>query len=181
MHLSLNEVETTTRKALIGAGTDPGAAADVAAAVRWLCEQGREGVGIVLAAIRNSADFAALVSGVDAAIAGDGKPITVDRNAMLFAALLGPAAAVFGLRFELTGSDWSAAVAAGELAGSIGDGPVTVRAVKADVDASVGATANISVDQAEWAILGELAARIYVPSSEQSRTSGAGAGLTDND
>ena len=38
-----------------------------------------------------------------------------------------------------------------------------------------------TVDDVEWAQLGELAGRSYVPVSEESRLRGAGAGLTDND
>jgi len=37
------------------------------------------------------------------------------------------------------------------------------------------------ISEQAMAYLGELAHRTYVPASEQSRTSGAGAGLTDND
>lgn len=181
MRLSLNEVETTTRKALIGTGTDPGTAADVAAAVQWFCERGQDGVGIVLRAIHRRDDFAAVVSAIDAVIAAEGESVTVEGNVVLFAALCGPAAEVLGLRFELTAADWSAAIGAGDLAGSIGSGPVSVRSVAVVASTSPPATAQQVVDQADWKALGVLAARIYVPSSERSRASGAGAGLTDND
>lgn len=38
-----------------------------------------------------------------------------------------------------------------------------------------------AVDDVEWAHLGELAGRTYIPVSEGSRLRGAGAGVTDND
>lgn len=41
--------------------------------------------------------------------------------------------------------------------------------------------AAISVASDVWSALSDLAARTYVPASESSRLSGAGAGLTDND
>jgi len=37
------------------------------------------------------------------------------------------------------------------------------------------------VADGDWSEIGALAARTYVPASEQSRLAGAGAGLTDND
>lgn len=37
------------------------------------------------------------------------------------------------------------------------------------------------VDPKDWQVIGQLAARIYVPESDLSRTSGAGAGEIDND
>lgn len=180
--LSLNEVETTTRKALIGRGTDPGTATDVAAAVRWLCERGEDGVGIVLTAIHRSDDFAAIVRAVDAVIAGEGESVIVDHNVVLFAALCGPAAKVFGFGFELVAADWSAVIGAVELAGPVGSGPVSVNTVETVASTRHSAErAQFTTSQVDWKALGALAARIYVPSSDQSRTSGAGAGLTDND
>ena len=54
-------------------------------------------------------------------------------------------------------------------------------------DVDLGASASLAlaltadVDPEQWAALGRFAARTYVPASEQSRVSGAGAGLSDND
>ncbi|WP_420862490.1 hypothetical protein [Algirhabdus cladophorae] len=42
-------------------------------------------------------------------------------------------------------------------------------------------TARVPMDPVLWAHLNKLAAKTYVPASEESRLSGAGAGLSDND
>ena len=55
----------------------------------------------------------------------------------------------------------------------LGDRPVSVDGDEYSDGAEVGAAA--------WAACEELAARTYVPASEQSRIMGAGANLTDND
>ena len=39
----------------------------------------------------------------------------------------------------------------------------------------------VTIAQAAWDVLNDLAARTYVPATEASRLAGAGAGLTDND
>lgn len=39
----------------------------------------------------------------------------------------------------------------------------------------------INVSEADWRDWSDLAARTYVPATEESRSAGAGAGLTDND
>ncbi|NNF53439.1 MAG: DUF3726 domain-containing protein [Acidimicrobiales bacterium] len=181
--VSFNEIETTSRKALIGSGVDPGTAADVAAAVRWLCEYGRDGVGTVVAAIQTGVDLAAVVRAVDTAIAEEGDVVAVQDNVLLFAGLCGPAAEVFGVRFELTAADWSAAIGPSGVEGRIGGGAASVRmtAAASETVLSGARVTQIAVSQANWNVLVALAARIYVPSSAHSRASGAGAGLSDND
>jgi len=41
--------------------------------------------------------------------------------------------------------------------------------------------AQIDIPDHRWSVLEALAARTYVPATTESRASGAGAGLTDND
>ncbi len=52
---------------------------------------------------------------------------------------------------------------------------------RSDTPVAAPAVQAVTVSQALWDALGDLAAKTYVPATEASRLAGAGAGLTDND
>ena len=161
MELSLNEVETTIVKAVRGRGLDHGIAAEVGAAARWLCEAGRDGIAAVHEALVDEAGCSAEGLGlgaVDRALASS-EPVTIEEcsSQALLAGLAG--------RVGITVSDSSEGL------------QLVVPAIELDhVVKAVTVPAP-----ACWQQVQEWAAQTYVPSSEQSRAAGAGAGLTDND
>lgn len=78
MQCSHNELETTLRKAVLGAGFSPGTATEVARAGMWLCRCGDDGAGAVVDSVRQSprpikfgrTPSGLLLSEVQAALAG---------------------------------------------------------------------------------------------------------------
>ncbi len=160
IELSLNEVETTVVKAACGRGLDHGVATEIGTAARWLCEAGHDGIEAAVEAL--------------AAVDGDGGE-------------LGLAAVDLALASEepVLVSDYVSRTLLAGLAGRVG-------LVSVDVDDGVELRrpAELAVSPAQvatvasppcWSELQDWAAQTYVPSSEQSRVAGAGAGLTDND
>lgn len=163
MELSLNEVETTIVKAARGRGLDHGIAVEIGAAARWLCETGRDGIEAAAEALgARDCDAEALGLGsVDRALAGADSVTVVDCVSVEL---------LVGL--------------AGRVGLVIDRGPGSVEVCQPATTAEhnpYGATVATVAAPACWPQLEELASRTYVPSSEQSRAAGAGAGLTDND
>lgn len=161
MELSLNEVETTIVKAVRGRGLDHGIATEVGAAARWLCEEGLDGISAVVEALSDDAACTADALGlgaVDLALASS-KPITVEAcsSSVLLTGLAG--------RVGITVSPEPAGFG---LSHSIEESEHDVK------------TVTVSAPKC-WKQIEQWAAQTYVPSSEQSRAAGAGAGLTDND
>ena len=130
------------------------------------------------------------VAAIDWLLAGDkGAEIKIGRlsHPLIFAGLLWWAGHIYQQAFILTSkdtqetihlpsSDIGAVSALSRLTGQIsiqpGDGQASVFSVPAGHSAVAGKV---------WDRLLELAAHTYVPESEASRLSGAGAGLVDND
>ncbi len=160
MELSLNEIEVTAVKAARGRGLDHGIAAEVGAAARWLCEEGQDGIAAVAEALADddcTADRLGL-GAVDLALATT-EPVAVFTcvSNLLLAGLAG--------RVGLIVSEEP--------------GGLRVKRSTAELEHVVQAIAVPAPSC--WAQIEEWAAQTYVPSSEESRTAGAGAGLTDND
>jgi hypothetical protein len=210
MIVSLNEIETTILKAARGAGLAWGLAEEAAQAARWLAARrlafeaafvfvleseawrsdvavddhalGPRGAGGRLCPIRAGAWLSDL---------GDKLPLRVERA--LCPLLLAPFAARrhapvelawedVTIRFDPSGAAWSSR--------PLSDSYVA-RAASAELRRSSGSAAGwsaleprdggLQIEVPEWERLQRFAARTYVQASLESRLSGAGAGLSEND
>ncbi len=210
MRLSLYEIETTLRKACIGAGFPTGLTDDIGRAAVWLVAQDMDGVGAVLAAIEagfHAPDMRAEKNGVitfpraRAATCGpsvgelllgeatcDRVHLTgVDTVPLLFG-FAGLAAARFGCGFRF---EFSNGVTADVLADRViiadpvpeSGCDITVTCLTRTPSQSQRSLPGNGreVPDALWRRAEDLAAKTYVPESRASRAQGAGAGLTDND
>ncbi len=185
MICSINEIRAMLRRAAMGAGFPAGLADAIAAAGVWLCAHEMDGVGAVLDALEDGYDH-------DVAMARDGNTLTFSnaRIGRCGSSAFELIAAGSADRVIVTAPD-SALLLRG-MAGissddersfvlSTGvDGQVEIVASAPAVEAIRPLTA-VDVDERRWAEAGVLAARILVPATDESRSSGAGAGLTDND
>ncbi|MFY0692533.1 MAG: DUF3726 domain-containing protein [Paracoccaceae bacterium] len=183
MKRSLNEVQTLVLKAGRGAGLPLGLAQDLSDAVPWMgraIEQLPEALavsgapnlpqrgagGVVFERCRAVVDGP---SALDLARAGTGQAVElrdIDATDIL--------QALIACNCALTGK--------GMTVEKIGAQALRLTATSEDLKtAPARAQAPLEVDDAIWAQLVELAAKTFVPESEASRASGAGAGLTDND
>ncbi|MEX3010715.1 DUF3726 domain-containing protein [Hoeflea sp. TYP-13] len=201
---SLNEVYTMLRKAAIGAGCSHGIAEELGRAGVWLCTAGQNGVGAVLSATQaaNVRLNAPTIDG-DGAVFHHGCAATAGPAAMdlllsktdirrvriedvdvplLVAGLAGIRAAesnravlveVDGAAKSLAACDFERLKHATAITFVLGTGQLSSGA-----DTGVSAA---EVDAAAWSDCEKLAARTYVPATEQSRVRGAGANITDND
>lgn len=161
-----NEIYGMVLRAARGAQLPLAHAQDLAAACRWLGGD----LSQIVEALETAQDpngVALSVPGIiDIALANPGRPQTLGNPSpkALIAALCKEAACRHQCQIELTVSQDTATVCASD--GPTPNGPKSARA---------------SIDAAIWDKLGAWAARTYVPESEASRLSGAGAGLHDND
>lgn len=198
---SLNEIRTTVQKAAVGAGLPPGIAEDVGRAAAWLSARGLDGVGAALLGIKTPSDD---TSGVPKSRAVGEAISALDRVAvseaettieqpdldapLLFLGLAANVAADYGLGFEIEFGGGATAMCSPRGTRLPDDLPESgctiVITVKPDSRCSndpVPTTDGVAVNDAAWTETTALAARTYVPSTEESRRAGAGAGLTDND
>ena len=171
--LSLNEVEATLVKAARGAGLPLGVAEDFARFAAYLVATQR-GAGAITRALAEDhatpaidwdADIPRIGSGSAAMVA----PMVVDAFAMghdavkldnwAQAEITGAALACHGIAMRWDGLCVS----------------------RSDTEVLPCPTGPVSVPEADWQAWQSLAARTYVPESAASRSTGAGAGLTDND
>lgn len=209
MICSLNEIGGALRKAAVGSGYPPGPDADLEAACVWLCARGFDGVGAALTSL--AAGFEAQAgwqeSGselrfTDAAVGRWGlspfellvttefERAVIERpdSPMLILGFAGVAAASTGAAFALSdGSGPPVVVTATGAAtgGVVSERATTVHIELADAvdhgDVPGDVAQGVAVDDADWSRVIELAARTYVPATNESRLRGAGAGLDDND
>ncbi len=112
---------------------------------------------------------------------------------VLLAGIIGRAAEATGRVISVTWADETLVLCnAGPDTGRIGSALLMARLAEtvtvdfdfSPIDVPQGrppGTGALSVADEDWNALKALAARTYVPESEQSRLSGAGAGLSDND
>ncbi|SLN25052.1 DUF3726 domain-containing protein [Ruegeria meonggei] len=209
MSFSLNEVESTSKRAARGAGYSWGHAEEAAKATRWLCAQGLDGVGALAQLLQLD-----LVKPPEAPAPDMNEDGRISQS-MLCPLTAGPA--VSDRAQHITGSAVSlsnlampilllpfAANAARLLKSCITvtfdgvdivtDGfaisnPSTTPDHAKTVSVRVGGTLTGTVQQqtratpdpADWTTLNRIAHRTYAPATEESRLRGAGAGLSDND
>lgn len=175
MHVSLNEVRTTARKAAIGAGVPVGVADEIAAAADWLCAASLDGVGAVLAGLDTLPDRAAQPererpgdgtaltaapvvrrgpSLIDLLLveAVDGRLVLLDVDApLLLIGLAGQAlerGATRGLAMTLTGAGFEGTVTSGIMTSS-GEVPAALDRAVVVLSQNTPADASRRVDGAE--------------------------------
>ena len=210
MKRSLNEIEVTARRGAAGAGLPYGLAQDVSAAVAWLTARGLDGAGYLAALLDDAGSSPAIgesrdgkiifedgrvemcgASAIDLALSEPEDCEVIVQNAnspLLLAGLAGTAAIQHGLTFCLNckGSSLSIGPDTDEIdpSGFLPGCDVTL-SCRSTHETAKGATppdlSGFEVDAAAWNKIVAYAHKTYVPASEASRLTGAGAGLTDND
>lgn len=191
---SLNEIQSLAHKAVRGAGYDWGVAEDAGQAVRWLVARNFPGADAVLAACEAGARSApetcpltigcALSDGLFA-VSAFGTRLVV--SPLLILPFLAWRAEREKVSHSLSWHGGAFVVGArGELSVdgktlNPGTAEVTINLAVADRSQEVREAYRASVDCEVYVALSQLAARTYAPSTQASRESGAGAGLTDND
>ena len=210
MRLTLYEIETTTRKASVGAGLPHGLGEDIGVAAAWLTGQNYDGVEAALNSIRTgmskaemSVDDKGIMVFSNASIAVCG-PSVIDLltgekscievhlhkpdSVVLLFGFAGVAASQRGCIFRFDFSNGTKVqvssgkvVENGEVPGSSSDVVVRCYEDKQGLSISQIPLGGVEVNIETWSELAALAARTYVPESNASRAAGAGAGLTDND
>ena len=208
MMRSLNEIETTLRKAAIGGGLPVGAADDIGRAAGWLSAEGFDGVAAALRGLASPPGAAtaektpgglrfpdaraagAGIAALDLLLAGAAEGAVRLENLdapLLLLGLAGVAASAHRTAFALESDGFRAEVTADAttVSGPVPSPgrPVSLRKL-ADLSAEATAGRNIGgidVPDEAWAEALRLASLTYVPASDRSRLSGAGAGLRDND
>lgn len=209
MICSLNEIGGAVQKAAVGSGYPAGPAADLAAAAVWLCSRRLDGVGAALATLASGFDAEARRQDGDASIhlsdAAVGRwgsspfellatagfeRVVVERpdSPLLLLGFAGIVARSTGVAFALSdGSDAPVVVTGSGLttAGDAWAGATTVRIEMADAaDDDIApdeVPRGVDVGDEDWSKANDLAARTYVPATDASRLTGAGADLDDND
>ncbi|MEP3630708.1 MAG: DUF3726 domain-containing protein [Hyphomicrobiales bacterium] len=206
---SLNEISATLKKAAIGSGFDVGRAEDIAKAGCWLITSGRDGAGVVLQAIEagpqpiNFDEENGHFQNVHVASCGL-SAVDIVEGSERFVVSFGPLdvpelqLGFVGVASRANDNDYT--LAFGSKGGVLlcvepdtslddffGDkaAKMTLWTVRQGVVISQDDQTNQGeghrIDLEAWVKLLDLAHKTYVPASEASRLSGAGAGLVDND
>ncbi|MEP1442622.1 MAG: DUF3726 domain-containing protein [Hyphomicrobiales bacterium] len=206
---SLNEISATLRKAAVGSGFDVGRAQDIAAAGCWLISSGYDGAGAVLKAIeagpqpisfdgenshfQNVHVASCGLAAVD--IVEGSERFVVSYNPLdvpeLLLGFVGVASAAndndYTIAFGSKGGVLLCVEPDTSLDDFFGDkaAKMTLWTVRQGVviskDDQISQEDEHRMDLETWVKLLDLAQKTYVPASEASRLSGAGAGLVDND
>lgn len=163
MKLSLNEFETAVRKAAVGAGLPWGLADELAAACVQVAAAGGEAAAEALWALEDDRLVREAPAALDAAASGEAARLAHHGHPALAHGYVRAAAAEYRLGFV---ADDDGAALLIRQAGEVG---------------AARPPARVAVNADDWARIGALAHRTYVPSTAESRAKGAGAGLTDND
>jgi len=202
MKRSQNEILAMATKAARGAGHPTGLAEEMANAALWLCQNQFDGIGVLIHELRTEsgpvqyettaqgitlrgASTACLaICGMDGLAAGISRQaiLTDVRNPLMLLGICATASVEMQTGVEL--DEWAKVDQGGVI--SIGDEPpIGDYALRLyESSKAVANTANgdqLDIPDHRWSVLEALAARTYVPASTESRASGAGAGLTDND
>lgn len=196
MSLSLNEVAAQARKAARGAGYSWGMAEEAGWAARWLCAQGLDGCGLLLAALRRAdtggpgacplaagamlSDGAATLSTASSTYRSVVAPAFILPFAAGAAQALGRPVTVAWEGVEAVTDGTALSLAASGDAVLSAQADVTIRLGGA-VAASRAVCGRAMPDPETWAELTALAQRVHAPETAASRLRGAGAGLSDND
>lgn len=210
MILSLNEVETTAKKAARGAGYPWGLAEEAGKASRWLCARDIDG-NAALANLLGLVDGANLPrwapdtdNGPWAASGGQLCPLiagaaisdrahTLRHKSIRLAnivepALLAPFLALAAQQIKETITiKWPGGVVSTDGNNVEAQGTFPAQADSAEIGLG-GAVANPNRRRSRatpnidvWNILAQFANRTYAPATEESRLKGAGAQVSDND
>jgi hypothetical protein len=207
----MNELHGLIHKAVVGSGFPPGHADAIVRAGIWLARRRFPVCDIVARAIEpGMTDLSATecaggcafeqaratTSGLAAIELLLAKPAgfrvmlkDLDEPALLLG-FSGVAAEAHEVAFKLSSSrpsfhaDWPGGVDANEFTIPPAGEFVMTRAEKVQPDFAIRLASRYdpkAVADGGWNRLAELAAKTYVPATDQSRIKGAGAGLTDND
>ncbi len=210
MRLTLYEIETIMRKASIGLGLHMGLAEDIGCAVAWLATRGKDGVGAAVNSINSGMNKMNMQTGErgrmifpDAQIAVCGPSaidlligeksctevqiLNPDAVTLLFG-FAGVAAGHHNCAFQFDFTNGARVTITGdEIAEQDGalveDCDVTVSLFENEMENNVAKLPcnSVEIDDELWREAEALAAKTYVAESDGSRTTGAGAGLSDND
>ena len=209
MIFSLNEIMDVLKKAAVGRGLPVGLAEDAAHAGVWLIGQGHDGVSAVLMAIEDGFNGPAIKIGAGhtqiflegrVAVCGPSciellAGVALVKEVRLFNVdspflLIGQAGIGFqnfNIELTLRFSDGAMASISDRGLTLCGSLPlrgtnVLVTCYQSNQTTSIAnpRTNGIEIEPKIWQAITALAAKTYVPSSEISRTKGAGAGQIDN-
>lgn len=199
MIIARNELEGAVRKAALGLKWPGGLADDVNGAVGWMARRGLLDLASANAALAAPAEgeIAETTDGLtlnyqsavrvgpsvfDLVLSGEWPVIAnISVGADLLLGYGGLAAGDGAFRLSWDGGEAVVWARGAELSGPAPtSGVIRVEAASADDLAETGVDL-IEVSDQDWAGLQKLAATYYVPATEESRLSGAGAGLNDND
>lgn len=206
---SLNEISATLKKAALGSGFDVGRAEDIAAAGCWLIASGRDGAGVVLQAIaagpqpinfdgenshfKNVHVASCGLAAVDIVEGSERFVVSFDPLDVpeLQLGFVGVASRAndndYTLAFGRKGGVLLCVEPDTSLDDFFGDkaAKMTLWTIRQGViisqDGQASQDEGYRIDLEAWVKLLDLAHKTYVPASEASRLSGAGAGLVDND
>ena len=197
---SHNEVVSTAAKALRGASFATGVSDELAQATLWLCLNGFSGVEVLLEELASQttplkADGSSGVlylsgaAGLCAISAVDGlrtdmwasATITAPTNPQIVLGVCGHMSAAAGDAVEI--ANWAIldGGALNLLSQTPPKGHLILRRAPNTGAAMPKAPEPFEVSQNAWQALEALAAKTYVPASQSSRESGAGADISDND
>lgn len=188
--LSGSELFAASTKALLGAGADRALAEEGANAALWLHAKGYNGTRALVSAATDSTEVPTLgVTAVDLLASGTDSSTSVEaiESALLLVGLLGVASSQYGLRFTVSCEQAAAPVliTPTTISGPVDAvaAPLTIECERTSKDQprDHARALRLSLSDADWEHVNAAAARIYVPSNEHSRATGAGAGLVDAD
>lgn len=181
MNLSLNEVAAMAKKATRGTGFSWGHSEDAGRAIKWLCEHGSDGCGI-LTNYLTDLDSGAILTGAPS-------PAWVASNGMLCPILTGSAlsdqaGALLGQTVTLkqVAAPCLIAPAVAHVASvTITQNDDVIVTFTGPPNAPQTLATRANTTPAAWDTLQLFAARTYAPATEESRLRGAGSGTSDSD
>jgi hypothetical protein len=193
--VSLNEIEGVALKAARGAGLAWGVAEEVAEAAGWLARRDVPWAAALADLLQHgvgAGEASPIEAGIrlaDRALLAEPAGPLILAWPVLFVPFVARVAPAVGAVVSWHGGSAGVRAAAGGTEVRDGEGlavprldGVMVRPGGGGDGRWVGPRAGgRAVDPGVWRILEGLAARTYVPESEASRLTGAGAGLSDND
>lgn len=201
MQLSLNEIQVESRKAARGAGLSWGMAEEVGYATSWLVERGIDALPPLLEVLRSRSDtdqvsdplrIGTMIADHAHALGADEQLAFLQmRHPILVLPFLAIAARQCNRAITLQHEDgtWSLLPQREDpgllIAASKRTRIVAITCKAEDLPLRLETqrvrSNRLDVDDAVWHRLQDLAHRTYVPATEASRQSGAGAGRIDND
>ena len=191
MQVSANEILHTCRKAALASGLTHDRATDIGEAIVWLEQQGQNGCQALTKMLHEADATPPLnikikdktltithhrpamegIAAIDWLIANPHKTIKIKKltHGLILAGILGKTEKQSNLAFQTKPKNWQSSSEAIE---------ITLKKTNPKKNQP---QKTLNIDPKIWKKLLTQAQKTYVPSSEKSRKSGAGAGLTDND